>query len=93
MTHHRPPSPNKGRGRIQIQVKRAFVAAGGDTLSSSEVFDWVFARARRVSWRRRQRWSVVRVLRQIADPVGRAGTRGRPWLWRLKPDRAQAESH
>jgi len=27
-----------------------------------------------------------RVLERIADRVGRANTRGRPWLWRLKPE-------
>jgi hypothetical protein len=62
------------------------VAADSDTLSSSEVFDWVFARARRVSRRRRHRWSAIRVLLQIAETVGRAPTIGRPWLWRLKPN-------
>jgi hypothetical protein len=33
----------------------------------------------------RHRFSVWRVLVKIADPVGRAGTIGRPILWRLKP--------
>jgi hypothetical protein len=28
--------------------------------------------------------SVIRVLRQVADPVGRSRGPGRPWLWRLK---------
>jgi hypothetical protein len=30
------------------------------------------------------RWSVLRILRVIAEPVGRAETIGRPWLWRLR---------
>jgi hypothetical protein len=30
------------------------------------------------------RWSVHRILRQIAEPIGRAPTIGRPWLWRLR---------
>jgi hypothetical protein len=32
------------------------------------------------------RWSVHRILRQIAEPIGRADTIGRPWLWRLKDE-------
>jgi hypothetical protein len=30
------------------------------------------------------RWSALRTLRTIADPIGRAETIGRPVLWRLK---------
>jgi hypothetical protein len=30
------------------------------------------------------RWSVLRILRVIAEPVGRAETISRPWLWRLR---------
>src|SRR4051812_26579192 len=85
----KPYAPAAGRGRIQIQIKRAFAAAGSDTLSSSAVFDWALVRVRRDDWRRRHRWSVIRVLRELCDPVGRAGTRGRPILWRLKPDPAK----
>jgi hypothetical protein len=33
-----------------------------------------------------ERWSIVRILRQIAEPIGRADTIGRPWLWRLKDE-------
>jgi hypothetical protein len=32
------------------------------------------------------RWSVDRILRVIAEPIGRAPTIGRPWLWRLKDE-------
>jgi hypothetical protein len=27
-----------------------------------------------------------RILREIAEPIGRAPTIGRPWLWRLKDE-------
>jgi hypothetical protein len=27
---------------------------------------------------------VHRILRQIAEPIGRAPTIGRPWIWRLR---------
>jgi hypothetical protein len=32
--------------------------------------------------------SVHRILRQMAEPIGRAPTIGRPWLWRLRDERA-----
>jgi hypothetical protein len=79
----RPHAPNKGRGRLQVQIRRAFV--GHCLLSSSQVFDYALVRVRGDFWRRRHRWSVHRILRQIAEPIGRAPTIGRPWLWRLKP--------
>jgi hypothetical protein len=75
---------SRGRGRIQLAVKRAFAAAGTSTLTTSDVFDYALVRVRGEGWRRRHRWSVVRVLRQMCDPVGRADTPGRPWLWRLR---------
>ena len=79
-----PHSPAAGRGRLQIQIRRAFV--GREVLTSSEIYDSCYAK-RRVAGQqidRPYRWSVVRILRQIADPVGRAPTIGRPWLWRLR---------
>jgi hypothetical protein len=82
----RPHSPNKGRGRLQVQIRRAFV--GREVLTSSEVYDHAYAK-RRVAGQqidRPYRWSVVRILRTIADPIGRAQTAGRPRLWRLKQE-------
>jgi hypothetical protein len=48
----RPHSPNKGKGRLQRQIARAF-AVGGPVLSSSQVYDWAFARKRKLSQLRR----------------------------------------
>ena len=31
-----------------------------------------------------ERWSIRRILVGVAEPIGRASTRGRPWLWRLR---------
>jgi hypothetical protein len=55
-------------------------------LTSSEVYDSCYAKRRASGQQidRPYRWSVVRILRQIADPIGRAETIGRPVLWRLK---------
>ena len=82
-----PHAPAKGRGRLQIAIRRAFMV-GGDELTSSQVYDCAYSRRR--SQRRplseAVRWSVHRILREIAEPIGRAPTIGRPWLWRLKPE-------
>jgi hypothetical protein len=58
--------------------------AGAAELTSSQVYDYALARVRGDAWRQRHRWSVIRVLDQLCHRVGRAPTRGRLWLWRLK---------
>jgi hypothetical protein len=78
----RPVKPALGRGRIQRQVKRAFMASDAKVLSSSDIYDWTYPRRRRVGWL--DRWSVFVVLRKTCHRVGRAETVGNPWLWRLK---------
>jgi hypothetical protein len=80
----RPHSPNRGRGRLQVQIRRAF--AGRPVLSSSQVYDTCYAKHRVFGQRisRRHRFSVWRILCEVAEPVGRAPTIGRPWLWRLR---------
>ena len=79
----RPHAPNAGRGRLQRQIRRAFMA-GGDELTSSQVYDWcmLWPVDKRAS--QAQRWSVLPVLRTVADPIGRAPTAGRPWIWRMR---------
>jgi hypothetical protein len=86
----RPHAPNKGRGRLQVQIRRAFV--GHHLLSSSQVYDYALARVRGDAWRRRHRWSVIRVLDRLCHRVGRADTIGRPWLWRLRDPAVQKPS-
>jgi hypothetical protein len=80
---HTPHAPNAGKGRIQTAVRRAFI--GHPILSTSQVYDWCFARDRRVHWQRRNRWSVVRVLDQVADRIGRHPRHG-AIIWRLRAD-------
>jgi hypothetical protein len=78
-----PRSPNKGRGRLQVQIRRAFAVR--EVLTSSEIYDSCSAK-RRVAGQqidRPYRRSVLRVLRQIADPIGRTKPYGAV-LWRLK---------
>ena len=74
--------PNAGKGRLQRQIARAFIAHG-PVLTSSDVYRWC------KRWQAREfgqweRWSIVRILDVVADRVGRGTGRGWPWLWRLK---------
>ena len=82
----RPSAPNFGRGRMQRQIARCFMVCG-PVVSSSRVYDWVFARKRKLT--EFNRFDVWRILIEIAEPVARAPTIGRPWLWQL---RDQSES-
>ena len=79
-----PHAPAAGRGRLQIQIRRAFVVR--EALTSSEIYDSCYAKRRMLGQQidRPYRWSVLRILRQLADRIGRAPTAGRPWIWRLR---------
>jgi hypothetical protein len=70
-----------GRGRLQRQIARAF-DIHGPVASGSVIYEW----CRRWNGRdgRPWRWSIIRILLKDAERVGRAPTRGRPWLWRLR---------
>jgi hypothetical protein len=78
----RPHARNKGRGRLQRQIRRAFIAHG-DEVSASDIYRW-FKRWQAREFGQWERWSITRVLMTIADPIGRAETIGRLWLWRLR---------
>ncbi|MEA2969560.1 MAG: hypothetical protein QOE78_2821 [Alphaproteobacteria bacterium] len=87
----RPHAPATGRGRVQLAVWRAF-HAHGDELTSSDVYAWCDRWGAKHPRGHMERWNVSRVLRTIADPIGRAPTRGRPWIWRLKQPAADSSS-
>jgi hypothetical protein len=63
-------------------VRRAFLAIAGELISTGALCQRV--------WPRKRRFHTVEYARvreaaaAIADPVGRAETKGRPWLWRLR---------
>jgi hypothetical protein len=78
----RPHAPAKGRGRLQRAVRRAFLVA--DQVSTATVFDWCYARRPKMRRSQLNRRRVHELLREIADPIGRADTVGRPRIWRLK---------
>jgi hypothetical protein len=70
----RPPTPSKGRGPVQVRIRRAFMASGAEVLSSSAIYDWTHARRRR--GRRKSLplgiyWGTLQALRAVADPVAR----------------------
>jgi hypothetical protein len=79
----RPRAPAAGRGRLQVAIRRAFVVR--EVLTSSEIYDSCYARRRMLGQQidRAYRWSVLRILRQLADRVRRVPPHG-AWLWRLK---------
>src|SRR5262249_16908693 len=71
----RPARLGAGNGRLQVQCS--------GTISSGDAYDWGYPRHDR----RDRRWygSIRRAVASIgAVRTGRAGTRGRPWLWRLR---------
>jgi hypothetical protein len=82
----KPAKPALGRGRLQRMARRAFHAAG-EELSTTQIADWAYVRRRGSPLPLGLYWSLHRALRQIgAVPIGRARTRGRPTVWRLKSD-------
>lgn len=50
----RPYSPNRGRGRVQVGIRRAFMAAGVSMLSTSLIYDWALRPGRQRRSQRRQ---------------------------------------
>jgi hypothetical protein len=83
----RPPTPSKGRGPVQRATRRAFAASGAEALTSTQIYDWAYAR-RRLGRRKSMPFGVysqaLRTLRAMCDRVGRGTSIGRPWLWRLR---------
>jgi hypothetical protein len=86
---NRPPTPSKGRGPVQVRIRRAFIASGAEVLSSTQIYDWTHSR-RRQSRRKKLPfgvyWRTLKTLRAMCDPVGRGSGSARPILWRLRPD-------
>src|SRR5262249_31565996 len=83
----RPDAPSKGRGPVQRAIRRAFMARGAAVLNSTDIYDWAH-RGRRFGRLNAMPVGVYlrprRPLGARCEPVGRAPTIGRPWLWRLR---------
>jgi hypothetical protein len=56
---HRPPTPSLNNGPIQRRVRRAFMAMGKATLSTTELVEWTHPRSRGTGHNKRR--SVRRV--------------------------------
>jgi hypothetical protein len=80
----------RDRGRLQRMVRHALIAGGGE-ITSSEAYDWCFARDRSRARSQAARWSVRRVLERLAAPIGRADSIGRPWIWRAATPSAPSD--
>jgi len=83
---NRPPTPSKGRGRVQVRIRRAFIASGAEVLSSTQIYDRTHSR-RRQSRRKKLPfgvyWRTLKTLRAMCEPVERVPPHG-AWLWRLR---------
>src|SRR5262245_29840923 len=84
---NRPPTPSKGRGPVQVQIRRAFIASGAEVLSSTQIYDWTHSR-RRQSRRKKLPfgvyWRTLKMLRAMCDPIERVPPHGallRRWFF------------
>src|SRR5262249_21318336 len=87
----RPPTPSKGRGPVQQACKRALHALG--TASTSDCIGFAYARRLLIGGERRRNGFNISVRRALlsagAKRLGRATTRGRPWLWTwIRPEQS-----
>jgi len=71
-------------GRLQCQVRRAFIAADGRSLSTTDLLRWCYPERRRFERWRSQ--AVRRAAPKYAVPIGRRRSRGLPILWAPKPE-------
>ena len=71
-------------GRLQCQVRRAFIAANGRPLSTTDLLRWCYPHLRRFDRWRCQ--NVRRAAPKFAESIGRRRSRGVPILWAPKPE-------
>jgi hypothetical protein len=90
-------APAEGNGHVQRSAMRALWALG--EANTSEILEWTCCsklhRGERLA--NHDNRAARRALSRIAVRIGRAPTRGRPWVWRLsglapvEPDRETTE--
>jgi hypothetical protein len=77
------------RGRCRDRTWKAFVALDGQSVSTGELVKRIWPR---LSRHRSIHYHRARLAAaEIADPIGRASSKGRPWLWRLRAEDSSAE--
>jgi hypothetical protein len=87
----KPATPGKGRGRLQTAARRGFY--GSKILTTGEVAQTAYARKVLLHGRKLQPEDykhIRRVLRAIARPIGRSDRQGRPILWEMIKEDANA---
>jgi hypothetical protein len=60
----------------------AFVAAGGEVLATGDICRRVWPRKRTFDTKEYRR--VREAATELAEPMQRGSSKGRPWLWRLR---------
>jgi hypothetical protein len=89
MRSRRRPFTDPRAGLLLRAIEFAFVLSRGEPISTSRLVTSCYPVAHIFgglkSWHRS---NVVRAARQVAEPVGRASTRGRPLVWRPMPRRS-----
>ena len=91
----RPAKPAQNRGRIQRQIRVAFVMLGKSTLTTAELAEFTHGHLTLLGKKlspdhyrhiHRACWQIGAV------PVGRTGGRGRPMIWRWKDSLSSEDS-
>jgi hypothetical protein len=75
-------------GRVQTQIRRAFIASGGRPLKIRDLLVYCYPAAiKHPRWRR---WKIHCALPKFGVPLGRISTKqGRPMLWAPKDELAR----
>jgi len=86
MRARRRPFTAPRAGRLLNAIQIAFLLSRGEAISTSRLVKSCYPVAHIFgglkSWHRS---NVVRAARRVAQPIGRASTRGRPLVWRPMP--------
>jgi hypothetical protein len=91
MRARRRPFSDPRAGRLLSAIEFAFVLSRGEPISTTGLVRSCYPAEHILgglkSWHRS---NVVRPARCVAEPIGRASTRGRPLVWRAMPERIKA---
>jgi hypothetical protein len=85
-------SPKNRIGRVQLRVRRAFLANPNRELTTRELMEWTHAgRLYQGQDSHRERHNYCRAIRRAAERYGERVGRVRPAgnVWRLKPEHAR----
>jgi hypothetical protein len=87
MRARRAPFTDARDGRLFRQIRFSFTHSNGAPLSSSDLVKSCYPMEH--LWGKIRTWhrtNVVRTVRRVAIPVGRATTPGRPIIWKAVPE-------